>query len=77
MNEGIVKKKSFELAIRGVNFYKFLISEKKEFVMSKQFSRSVTSIGSNVREASTPKVKLISSTNYQFLKKNVTKQCVG
>lgn len=37
MNESIVKKKSFELAIRGVNFYKFLISEKKEFVMSKQF----------------------------------------
>lgn len=51
MNESIVKKKSFELAIRGVNFYKFLISEKKEFVMSKQFLRSVTSIGANVREA--------------------------
>ena len=51
MNENIVKKKSFELAIRGVNFYKFLISEKKEFVMSKQFLRSVTSIGANVREA--------------------------
>ena len=77
MNESIVKKKSFELAIRGVNFYKFLISEKKEFVMSKQFLRSVTSIGANVREASTPKVKLISSINYQFLKKNVTKQCIG
>lgn len=51
MNESIVKKKSFELAIQGVNFYKFLISEKKEFVMSKQFLRSVTSIGANVREA--------------------------
>ena len=51
MNESIVKKKSFELAIRGVNFYKFLISEKKGFVMSKQFLRSVTSIGANVREA--------------------------
>lgn len=51
MNESIVKKKSFELAIRGVNFYKFLISEKKEFVMSKQFLSPVTSIGANVREA--------------------------
>ncbi len=51
MSESIVKKKSFELAILGVNFYKFLISEKKEFVMSKQFLRSVTSIGANVREA--------------------------
>lgn len=51
MNESIVKKKSFELAIRGVNFYKILISEKQEFVMSKQFLRSVTSIGANVKEA--------------------------
>lgn len=51
MSESIVKKKSFELAILGVNFYKFLILEKKEFVMSKQFLRSVTSIGANVREA--------------------------
>lgn len=51
MKESIVKKKSFELAIEGINFYQFLISEKKEFVMSKQFLRSVTSIGANVREA--------------------------
>jgi len=51
MSESIVKTKSFELAIRGVNFYKWLVSEKKEFVMSKQFLRSVTSVGANVREA--------------------------
>ena len=51
MSESIVKTKSFELAIRGVNFYKWLISEKKEFVMSKQFLRSITSVGANVREA--------------------------
>lgn len=51
MSESIVKNKSFELAIKGVNFYKYLVSEKKEFVMSKQFLRSVTSVGANVREA--------------------------
>ena len=51
MSESIVKVKSFELAINGVHFYKYLISEKKEFVMSKQFLRSVTSVGANVREA--------------------------
>jgi four helix bundle protein len=51
MSESIVKKKSFELAILDVNFYKILISEKREFVMSKQFLRSITSIGANVREA--------------------------
>ena len=51
MSESIIKIKSFELAVRGVNFYKYLISEKKEFIMSKQFLRSVTSVGANVREA--------------------------
>ncbi|PXY43950.1 four helix bundle protein [Flavobacterium hydrophilum] len=51
MSESIVKTKSFELAVRGVNFYKYLVSEKKEFVMSKQFLRCVTSVGANVREA--------------------------
>lgn len=51
MSESIVKTKSFELAIRGVNFYKYLVAEKKEYIMSKQFLRSVTSVGANVREA--------------------------
>ena len=51
MSESIVKIKSFELAIRGVNFYKYLVAEKKEYIMSKQFLRSVTSVGAHVREA--------------------------
>lgn len=51
MSGSIVKVKSFELAVRGVNFYKWLIAEKKEFIMSKQFLRSITSVGANVREA--------------------------
>lgn len=51
MSESIVKTKSFELAIRGVNFYKWMVFEKKEFIMSKQFLRSITSVGANVREA--------------------------
>ncbi len=51
MSESIVKTKSFELAIRGFNFYKWLVAEMKEFIMSKQFLRSITSVGANVREA--------------------------
>ncbi|WP_445719779.1 four helix bundle protein [Flavobacterium sp.] len=51
MSESIIKKKSFELSILGVNFYKSLVVEKKEFIMSKQFLRSITSVGANVREA--------------------------
>jgi four helix bundle protein len=51
MSESIVKTKSLELAVRGINFYKWLVSEKKEFIMSKQFLRSITSVGANVRKA--------------------------
>ena len=58
MSESIVKNKSFELAISGVNFYNFLVSEKKEYVMSKQFLRSITSVGANVREAVNAQSKL-------------------
>jgi four helix bundle protein len=51
MSEGIVRTKSLELAVRGGNFYKYIVAEKKEYIMSKQFLRSVTSVGANVREA--------------------------
>lgn len=47
----IIQEKSFAFAIRIVTAYKFLISEKKEFVLSKQMLRSGTSIGANVEEA--------------------------
>lgn len=47
----IIQEKSFAFAIRIINAYKFLINEKKEFVLSKQMLRSGTSIGANVEEA--------------------------
>jgi len=58
MSESIIKGKSFDLAVSGIKFYKSLISDKKEFVMSKQFLRSVTSVGANVREAVNAQSKL-------------------
>ncbi|MEE0914799.1 MAG: four helix bundle protein [Ruminococcus sp.] len=51
MMENIIKKKSFDFAIRIVKLYKFLCNEKNEFVLSKQLLRSGTSIGANVAEA--------------------------
>lgn len=51
MGESIVKTKSFEFAVKIVNSYKLLNSERKEFVMSKQMLRSGTSVGANIREA--------------------------
>ena len=51
MKENILKDKSKKFAIRIINLYKFLVNEKKEFVLSKQILRSGTSIGANIREA--------------------------
>ena len=51
MTENIIKIKSFEFALRIVNLYKFLSTEKKEFVLSKQLLRSGTAIGALVYEA--------------------------
>ena len=51
MKENIVKNKSFDFALRIVKLYKFLIEEKREFVISKQLLRSGTAIGALIREA--------------------------
>lgn len=50
MKENIVKKKSFEFALKIIQLEKMLI-EKKEFVIGKQILRSGTSIGANIRES--------------------------
>ncbi len=50
MKENILKDKTLKFAIRIVNLYKFLVDEKKEFVMSKQLLKCGTSIGANCRE---------------------------
>ena len=51
MSESIVGKKSFEFAVRIINFYKKFSHENKEYVLSKQILRSGTSIGANIEES--------------------------
>lgn len=51
MGDNIVFDKSKKFAVRIINLYKYLCSEKKEFVLSKQILRSGTSIGANISEA--------------------------
>lgn len=51
MKENVLLDKSFAFALRTVNAYKFLVEEKREFILSKQFLRSGTSIGANVEES--------------------------
>lgn len=50
MSENIIVDKSFGFAIEIVSLYKYLIKDKKEYVLSKQLLRSGTSIGDKVRE---------------------------
>lgn len=49
--ESIIKNKSFAFSIRVINLYKYLIKNKKEYVISKQLLRCGTSVGAMVREA--------------------------
>ncbi len=49
--ENVIAIKSYTFAIRIVNLYKVLTTDKKEFVLSKQTLRSGTAIGALVREA--------------------------
>jgi len=46
-----IQIKSYAFALRIVKLYRYLIEEKKKFVLSKQILRSGTSIGANVEEA--------------------------
>ena len=50
-NSNILKEKSFSFALRIVKLNKMLVTEKKEFVLSKQVLRSGTAIGALVRES--------------------------
>lgn len=51
MSNSVIENKSFQFAVRIVNLYKHLTTEKKEYVLSKQLLKSGTSIGANVSEA--------------------------
>ncbi|MDH5380565.1 MAG: four helix bundle protein [Cyclobacteriaceae bacterium] len=51
MKENIIKIKSFNFALEVISLYKYLTSEKKEYILSKQLLRSGTSIGALVRES--------------------------
>jgi four helix bundle protein len=56
--KSIVKEKSFKFAVRIVNMCRYLLENKKEFILSKQLLKSGTSIGANIREALNGESKL-------------------
>jgi four helix bundle protein len=51
MTNSIIDGKAYSFALQIILLYKQLISEKKEFVLSKQILRSGTAIGALIRES--------------------------
>ena len=51
MNDSELITQSIAFSISIVEYYKWLVYDKKEFIMSKQILRSGTSIGANIHEA--------------------------
>ena len=51
MKESTLAQQSIELAVCAVAYYKCLYREKHEYILSRQFLRSATSIGANIHEA--------------------------
>lgn len=46
-----LKDKSYTFALRIIKLSQFLVTEKKEYILSKQILRSGSSIGANIEEA--------------------------
>jgi four helix bundle protein len=51
MENNIVLEKSFAFALRIVKLYRYLVDEKKEYVLSKELLSAGTNIGRHVKEA--------------------------
>lgn len=51
MSNSIVAPKSYGFALKIIDLYKYLVAEKREFVLSRQMLRSGTAIGALIREA--------------------------
>lgn len=74
MGKNIVKEKSFSFALSVINLAKYLESERKEYVLSRQFLRSGTAIGALIREAehAQSKADFISKMNIALKEANET-----
>ena len=51
MKDNTILRKSLAFSVRIVNLHKYLTSQKKEYILSRQICKSGTSIGANIAEA--------------------------
>jgi four helix bundle protein len=77
MKENVIREKSFKFALRIIKLNKYLIEEKREFVLSKQILRSGTAIGALVEEALQGDLLRILFISYRMQTKKQMKQIIG
>ena len=51
LKDNLIAELSKQFALRIIKLYKYLLTEKKEYIMSKQVYRAGTSIGANIAES--------------------------
>lgn len=73
--ENVILVRTFNFSLKAIEIYKFLIYDKKEYVMSKQFLRSATSIGANavVADSAQSHKDFIAKMSIAFKETNETK----
>lgn len=76
MKENLIQQKSFEFALMAIEVYKLLLQE-REFILSKQFLRSSTSIGANIEELLQVIAEKISLPSLVSHPKKQEKHCIG
>ncbi len=73
--ENVVMTKSYSFAVRVINLYRFLSTDQKEYVLSKQVLRSGTAIGALIMESehAQSKADFLNKMNVALKEANETK----
>ena len=73
--ENVVMTKSYSFAVRVINLYRFLSTDQKEYVLSKQILRSGTAIGALIMESehAQSKADFLNKMNVALKEANETK----
>lgn len=72
MTKNIVLDKSFSFALRIVRLYRYLVDEKREFVLSKEILISGTHIGKHVKEAVNAESRQIFVTEFGIARRKAS-----
>lgn len=66
-----IRERTFAFALMTLKYCRKIQEEQREYIVTKQLSRSATSVGANVREARNAEVAQTLYISLEFLKRNV------